>query len=102
MKNRDRIPEGWDIALTDFSEGMVADAQQNLRERTHANKFAVMDAQSIEFEDKYFDAVVANHMLYHVPDRMKTFLEIRRVLRTGGHLYATTNGRTHLKELAWL
>jgi SAM-dependent methyltransferase len=38
-------------------------------------------------------------MLYHVPDRARALSEIRRVLRPGGHFYATTVGQAHLHEL---
>jgi SAM-dependent methyltransferase len=38
-------------------------------------------------------------MLFHVPDRPKAFAEIRRVLRPGGRLYASTTGQAHLREL---
>jgi SAM-dependent methyltransferase len=38
-------------------------------------------------------------MLYHVEDRPAAFAEIRRVLRAGGTLYASTMGRAHLHEL---
>jgi SAM-dependent methyltransferase len=38
-------------------------------------------------------------MLYHVPDRPRALAEIRRVLKPGGHFYATTVGATHLREL---
>jgi SAM-dependent methyltransferase len=37
-------------------------------------------------ESGAFDAVIANHMLYHVPDRARALTEIRRVLRPGGRL----------------
>jgi ubiquinone/menaquinone biosynthesis C-methylase UbiE len=45
------------------------------------------------------DAVIANHMLYHVPDRPKAIAEIYRVLKPGGYLFAATNGENHLSEL---
>ena len=38
-------------------------------------------------------------MLYHIPDIPGTIAEIHRVLRPGGHLYATTNGSRHLREI---
>jgi SAM-dependent methyltransferase len=44
-----------------------------------------------------FDAVIANHMLYHVPDRPKALASIRRILKPGGALYAATNGQNHMQ-----
>ncbi|HEX9384990.1 MAG TPA: class I SAM-dependent methyltransferase, partial [Anaerolineales bacterium] len=66
-------------------------------------QFKEIDAQAIPFEDETFDAVIANHMLYHVPDRPKAIAEIKRVLKPNGHLFATTIGQYHLKEIAnWI
>jgi SAM-dependent methyltransferase len=63
-------------------------------------RFAALDAQAISFASDAFDAVIANHMLYHVPDLSRALSEIRRVLRRAGRLYAATNGRSHLTEIA--
>jgi ubiquinone/menaquinone biosynthesis C-methylase UbiE len=98
-RNRDRIPEGWHITLSDFSPGMVQEAQQRLQASGHHFDFMHIDAQVIPFEESHFDAVIANHMLYHVPDRAKALAEIRRVLKPGGRFYAATNGETHMAEL---
>jgi ubiquinone/menaquinone biosynthesis C-methylase UbiE len=99
LENIQRVPEGWKITLSDLSLGMVQQAQKNLRPSCRPFRFAVVDAQSLPFGDESFDAVIANHMLYHVPDRTKAFSEIRRVLVPGGSFYASTVGRDHLKEL---
>jgi ubiquinone/menaquinone biosynthesis C-methylase UbiE len=99
VENLHRIPEGWDITLSDFSPGMLREAQRNLRNGHRRFEFYVVDAQMIPFEGESFDTVIANHMLYHVPDRTKAFSEIRRVLRPGGRFYASTVGRAHLREL---
>lgn len=98
-ENMARIPSGWDITLSDFSEGMLAQARQNLADH-RPFRFEQIDAQQIPFKDHHFDAVIANHMLYHVPDRRLALAEIRRVLVPGGVLYAATNGRQHMRELA--
>jgi ubiquinone/menaquinone biosynthesis C-methylase UbiE len=98
QQNLERIPPGWRLTLTDFSEGMLEQARQNLG-KAGAFTFQVVDAQSIPFEDEQFDVVIANFMLYHVPDRPRALGEIRRVLKPGGQLYATTVGERHMQEL---
>jgi ubiquinone/menaquinone biosynthesis C-methylase UbiE len=95
----DRIPAGWKITISDLSPGMLDTAWRNLVVTGRAFQFREIDAQTIPFEDDMFDAVIANHMLYHVPDRAKALAEIKRVLKPGGHLIATTAGEKHLHEI---
>lgn len=95
--NVDRIPASWDITLSDLSPGMLERARENLKER--AFRFEIIDAQSIPFEAAAFDAVIANHLLYHVPDLPAALAEIRRVLKPSGAAYLATNGDAHLREL---
>ena len=94
-----RIPAGWHITLSDLSSGMLDAAWRNLVVTGRAFKFEEIDAQSIPYEDETFDAVIANHMLYHVPDRPKATAEIKRVLKPNGRLIAATVGENHLKEM---
>ncbi|MBL7162866.1 MAG: class I SAM-dependent methyltransferase [Anaerolineales bacterium] len=99
LENIGRIPAGWEITLSDFSPGMVRQAQQNLTDQPHPFIFEVIDAQDIPYAARHFDAVIANHCLFHMPDRAKALSEIRRVLALGGHFYATTIGDIHMQEL---
>lgn len=101
-QNLDRIPPGSQITLSDFSSGMLQEAQNTLANSAHPFTFKVIDAQSIPFEDHSLDYVIANHMLYHVPDRPRAFAEIRRILKPGGRFYAATNGETHVQEIGQL
>ncbi len=94
-----RIPSGWALTLTDLSDGMLDAAWRNLLPTGSRFKFEKVDAQTIPYTDKTFDVVIANHMLYHVPDRKKALAEIRRVLKEGGVLLAATVGTLHLHEL---
>jgi ubiquinone/menaquinone biosynthesis C-methylase UbiE len=98
-ENIERIPAGWKITLSDVSSGMLDAAWRNLVVTGRAFKFEEIDAQSIPYDDESFDAVVANHMLYHVPDRPKAITEIKRVLKPGGRFIATTVGENHMKEM---
>jgi len=101
-ENRERIPADWELVLTDFSPGMLHEATVNLSDLGRQLRFERVDAQDIPFTEASFDAVLANHMLYHVPDRERAFLEIRRVLKPHGRLYAATNGEQHMREITQL
>lgn len=99
----DRIPAGWMVTLSDLSNGMLDAAWRNLVVTGRNFKIEQIDAQSIPYKDETFDIVIANHMIYHVPDRSKALAEINRVLKKSGHLIATTVGESHMKELTdWL
>jgi len=97
--NLERIDPSWSLTLTDFSAGMIDAARRVLGERAD---YAVADVQELRFADESFDVVLANHMLYHVPDRPKAFAEIARVLVPGGALHAATNGHGHMRQLVEL
>jgi SAM-dependent methyltransferase len=97
--NAPRVPASWTLVLTDNSEGMVTETRQRVGGLACRVEFRVMDAQEITFPDGAFDIVVANHMLYHVPDRGRAITEARRVLRVGGAFHATTASLDSLTEL---
>ena len=99
LKNRDRLPEPNRFTLSDFSLGMLTASRQALSEAGFEPRFAGADGQALPFAAETFDVVIANHMLYHVPNRAQAIDEFRRVLRPGGRMYAATNGRNHLQEL---
>ncbi len=97
-ENLERISDGWTITLTNASAGMVREVEGRIGPDRRI-RFLVADAQEIPFEDETCDAVLANHMLYHVPDVSRALSEVARVLRPGGCLYAATNGAGHMREL---
>ena len=55
------------IILSDFSEGMVAMTKNNIGGYDNI-EYKVLDIQEIPYENATFDVVIANMMLYHVPD----------------------------------
>jgi SAM-dependent methyltransferase len=89
---RERGHRGTLLGL-DASAGMVAAAA-----RTGA-EVVVGDATRLPYPDASVDVAVAMHMLYHVPDVPAAVRELRRVLRPGGTLLATTNGAYHTAEI---
>ncbi|HDQ35010.1 MAG TPA: class I SAM-dependent methyltransferase [Chloroflexi bacterium] len=97
-RNLERLPTGWRVTLTDASEGMLATAQAALAGHP-AFSFSHQDAQALTFAEQSFDVVIANHLLYHVPCVADVLREVRRVLRPGGSLYASTVGERNMHEL---
>ncbi len=99
-ENAGRIPTGWQITLTDQSAGMLTQSQAALASLTRGITFEQADAERLPFAADQFDAVIANHMLYHVPDLPKALAEVTRVLKPGGRFFAATNGIAHMQVLA--
>ena len=98
-KNLERIPPGWTVVLADFSEGMLGDAVAALGEGAERFTTVACEAQALPFRDEMFDTVIANHMLYHVPNRPAALSEMRRVLRSDGTFFASTVGLDHMQEV---
>lgn len=82
------------LTLVDFSPAMC----EKLRDVPGAT-VRQCDAASLPFEDNSFDLVIANHMLYHVNNPDAALKEFARVLRPGGRVVVSLNGREHMKEL---
>jgi len=99
LANRDRIPASWDISLSDYSEGMLEKTQHNLSRLTRNFSYHVVHAEHIGFEDDRFDVVMANLMLYHVENRARALLEIRRIMKKDGLFATTTYGDDNMLEL---
>jgi len=99
--NADRIPDGWDVTVTDTYSGMVLDAMEALEGVDREFDFDAVDARDIPYPDGTFDAVTAHRVLSHLPDaeRDRALGEIRRVLEPGGALYAAADGEDDLREL---
>ncbi len=85
------------IILSDFSEGMVATTRDNIGSYDNI-EYKVLDIQDIPYEDATFDIVIANMMLYHVPDIDKGLMEVRRVLKREGSFYCATYGEHGIIE----
>jgi SAM-dependent methyltransferase len=92
-----RIPGGRLVA-GDLSLGMLRKAAQ----RTDACPVINSDVQALPFPDRSFDVVLANHMLYHVPNIDGGLAEIRRVLKPSGAVIAATNSQYNLPEFEQL
>lgn len=74
------------MIATDYSEGMIAEAQKG--DRPDNLTFQVADATSLPFGDKSFDVVLIANALHVMPEPERALAEIGRVLKDGGILIA--------------
>lgn len=85
------LPSDATLVLSDYSEGMVDIVWEKY---SSFPKVLVqrIDIQDIPFPEATFDIVIANHMLYHVPDLPRAIHEVYRVTKSEGRFYSSTNG----------
>lgn len=98
-KNIDNLDKNLNICISDFSESMLKIAKANLKDIKLKFKFKEINAENIPFKDNTFDIIIAQHMIYFVPNMDKALKEIKRVLRPGGKLYVTANSKYSMLEL---
>lgn len=112
VDNIDRIPSNISICLSDQSEGMLKDARQNIK-RAYQTKvdalgsprnitYRAFDCTHIPFEKDSFDLVIADHLLFYCNNLQQALSEIRRVLKPGGRLLASTYSSRHMAEITEL
>lgn len=95
--NLHRLDKSVRLTLTDFSERMVLTAREALGDRDFLS-YGVVDIEDIPYEADSFDRVIANMMLYHVPDLDRGLSEVRRVLSKDGAFYCATYGENGIAE----
>ncbi len=85
-KNFPYYPAGAEITAIDFSEKMLERAKDRARKQKVQVRMQQMDVQTLEFEDRAFDSVVATTVFCSVPDPILGLKEVERVCRPGGKL----------------
>jgi SAM-dependent methyltransferase len=84
---------GVSVTAVDFSERMVE------LSRARGVDVRLADAQDLPFADRSFELVVANWVLYHLPDVVRGIGELARVLTPDGTLIAASVGEGNMEEL---
>ena len=78
---------GHEVVGIDISEEMLSVAIEKAKERGVNPDLRIGDAESLDFEDESFDAVVSRIVLWTLPHPEKAISEWRRVLKPSGKVY---------------
>lgn len=79
-------PSGRVIGI-DMTEAMISKAKVNTEKLKYANvEFRLGDIENIPLDRDIADVVISNCVLNLVPDKVKAFSEIHRILKPGAHL----------------
>ena len=83
---RSIVGEKGKVLGLDFAGAMITKARGNAARLGYQNvSFLKGDIENMPFEDNMADVIISNCVLNLVPDKVKAFNEIFRVLKPGGH-----------------
>jgi SAM-dependent methyltransferase len=85
---RQYFPTTTQLIASDISPDMLELARRQLEDPSI--EFQVADAQQLLFSDNSFDLVVCQYGLMFLPDKLKGFTEIFRVIKPGGRFVFST------------
>ncbi len=89
---RKYFPETTKLIASDISPDMLRVAREQLKDSSI--DFRIADAQQLPFSDNSFDLVLCQHGLMFLPDKLKGYKEVFRVLKPGGRFIFATWDRT--------
>jgi SAM-dependent methyltransferase len=87
------------IVAIDMSAGMVREAREQAAGGGFAIDGIVASAERLPLRDGLFDRVMANHILYHVPDQVAALREMRRIAKPGARVVLSTNAASNMQRL---
>jgi SAM-dependent methyltransferase len=99
------------IEAVDMNPGMLEVAAQKLAGERYEGRISFHSARidELPFEDEFFDGVMINQVLHHLPDdaakdfpaHRRVFAEFARVLKPGGVLVVNTCSQEQLRHGYW-
>ncbi|MFB3763869.1 MAG: class I SAM-dependent methyltransferase [Methanotrichaceae archaeon] len=77
---------GYQITGVDLSDKMLSIARSKAKASRLKAQFLRGDAESLNFDDESFDAVISRHLLWTLPHPDSALREWKRVLKNGGRV----------------
>ena len=79
----------WTVTAVDLAAEMLKVAADNVSAGGLDGRILLerADSKCLAYSDGYFDAVMSNSIVHHVPEPIEVLAELKRVLRRGGLLF---------------
>ncbi|WP_293251235.1 MULTISPECIES: methyltransferase domain-containing protein [unclassified Microcoleus] len=84
-----RMRPAWELTCIDLSANMLKLGLENVEKagvRSQIN-LELVDAKAMPYPDRYFDMVISNSIIHHLPDPLPFFQEVKRVLKPNGAIF---------------
>ncbi len=79
----------WHLTGIDLSANMLKVGGENLEKAGVRSQISLelIDAKAMPYSDNYFDMVISNSIIHHLPDPLPFFQEVQRVLKPKGAIF---------------
>ena len=79
----------WEMTCIDLSANMLRLGLENVSKANVRSqiKLELVDAKSMPYPDRYFDMVISNSIIHHLPDPLPFLREVQRVLKPNGAIF---------------
>ncbi|MEG3906600.1 methyltransferase domain-containing protein [Microcoleus sp. w2-18bC1] len=79
----------WKLTCIDLSANMLKVGAQNVEKAGVRSqiKLELIDAKAMPYPDSYFDMVISNSIIHHLPDPLPFLQEVKRVLKPQGAIF---------------
>ena len=79
----------WELTGIDLSANMLKVGAENVSKAGVGSqiKLELIDAKAMPYPDNYFDMVISNSIIHHLPDPLPFLREVKRVLKPNGAIF---------------
>ncbi|MBW4649593.1 MAG: class I SAM-dependent methyltransferase [Kastovskya adunca ATA6-11-RM4] len=79
----------WQITAIDLAESMLQLGIKNVEQAGLQEQITLeaVDAKQLPYGDRYFDLVISNSLIHHLPDPLPFLKELKRVLKPNGAIF---------------
>jgi ubiquinone/menaquinone biosynthesis C-methylase UbiE len=91
----------WQLTCIDLSANMLKVGAQNVEKAGVRSQISLelIDAKAMPYADSYFDMVISNSIIHHLPDPLPFLQEVKRVLKPQGAIFLRDLLRPETSEI---